>query len=122
MGDCFLPPSLPPFFLFLKNPHLRVCVLILESEEVCVLGGGERHPGERNDRLPPTSTLTGVRTCNLGVRSHRGSNPHLWCTGGCCDHPIPPGRALFFLSVSALAEMEIGTPQAIISHSEASES
>ena len=60
-------------YVFLFNPQLRTCLLILEREE----GWGEdRNFDLRNiDRLPPAHTLTGDGPRNLGMRPDRASNP-----------------------------------------------
>lgn len=52
------PPRNNPAAVFVFNPHPRICSLILEIEE-----GGERDI----DWLRPIRTLTGDRTCDLGV-------------------------------------------------------
>ena len=61
------------FFKLKKNPHPRICLLILEREE-----GGEgegQGEGERNiNQVPPTCTLTGDQTHNLGAHPNQEQN------------------------------------------------
>ena len=61
------------------NPHLRICLLILEGEK-----GRERKTlmWERNfDRLPPICDLTGAGIHSLGVCPDQELNPQpFWCT------------------------------------------
>ena len=69
---CFIDTSWNrPEDYFLKKSSPKVCLLILERKGV----GGETSMWERNtDQLPPVYTLTGDRTCNLGLCPDRGSN------------------------------------------------
>ena len=66
-------PAVPSFSLsdyFSLNPHPGICLLILEGER------REKYRCETNiNRLPPICTLTGNRTCHLGVCPDWGSNP-----------------------------------------------
>ena len=58
------------------NPHPRICLSILETEEG---REGETSMRERNiDWLPPVGAPTRTQTCNLGLCPDRGLNPHLF--------------------------------------------
>ena len=59
---------------FLKNPHPRICLLILEKEE----GRGserEKQNVSNINCLPPVHSPTGDRTSNLGKCPNQGLNP-----------------------------------------------
>ena len=76
-------PSVPP-----SSPHLRVCSLILETQE-----GKEKHQCEKNiDWLPPTCISTGdqsaTRTCSLmGNQTH-----NILVQGKMLQPTEPPGQ------------------------------
>ena len=61
-----------------KYPHQRICLLILEREEI----GRRERERERHqniNRLPPICAPTGDRTSNLGMCPNQESNLH--CCG-----------------------------------------
>ena len=74
------------FFLFKKNCHLMIVLLILERK-----GGGGKI--EKNiDRLPPVCTPTGDGTHNLGMCPDPELNPQpfgVWMT---LQPTEPPGQ------------------------------
>ena len=56
------------FILFIYfNPHLRICLLILEREK--------RRGGERETSMPPIHALPRYQTQNPGMCPDRESNP-----------------------------------------------
>ena len=86
--------NLPLFF----NPHLRICLLILEREE-----GRER---EKHQSVASHSAWTRNQTYNLGMCPDQESNPH---TFGVWDTPTnwatwpgrkPPSWVLFLCTLS----------------------
>ena len=71
--------SIFSFHYYFFNPHLRICLSILEKE------GRENETSvwERNiDWLPPKGAPTRNQTHNLGMCHEWGSNPHFSCMGG----------------------------------------
>lgn len=73
------------FYLFIFNPHPRICFIAFRERGSGREGGRERE-GERwarnVDRLPPVRTPTGDQTCNLDMCPERELNLQpFWCTG-----------------------------------------
>ena len=82
---------LKPFFL---NPHLRICLLILERKE-----GGRGDRERRTEGEREREKHQWVASC---TRPDQGSNPRPFCTpagtGGHANQLRHPARALFIIS------------------------